>query len=118
MKFTIKPNLILLITVCLFQSCQNSPTEEIAAEDEIDIYAEHVRTSKFQTPEEERLSFMLPPGFEVTLFASEPDITKPINMAFDEKGRLWVTQSSEYPLRQVRRGKRQDHHFGRYRWGW
>ncbi|PSR55469.1 dehydrogenase [Adhaeribacter arboris] len=63
-----------------------------------DIYAEHVRTTAFKTPAEERLSFVLPPGFEATLFASEPDITKPINMAFDEKGRLWVTQSSEYPV--------------------
>lgn len=63
-----------------------------------DIYSEHVRTTEHQTPEEERLSFILPPGFEATLFASEPDITKPINMAFDEKGRLWVTQSSEYPI--------------------
>src|SRR5687767_10634424 len=63
-----------------------------------DIYAEHVRTTAFQTPEEERLGFVLPPGFEATLFASEPDITKPINMAFDEKGRLWVSQSSEYPV--------------------
>ncbi len=62
------------------------------------IYAEHVRTTAFKTPEEERLSFVLPPGFEATLFASEPDITKPINMAFDERGRLWVTQSSEYPI--------------------
>ncbi|QHT69115.1 c-type cytochrome [Rhodocytophaga rosea] len=62
------------------------------------IYAEHVRTSEFRTPEQERLQFILPPDFEVTLFASEPDITKPINMAFDEKGRLWVTQSSEYPI--------------------
>src|SRR4028118_253452 len=63
-----------------------------------DIYSEHVRTTEHQTPEEERLSFILPHGFEATLFASEPDITKPINMAFDEKGRLWVTQSSEYPI--------------------
>lgn len=99
MKFTAKPNLTLLFTICLFYSCQNSPKSEISEnKNEIDIYAEHVRTSKFQTPEEERLSFVLPPGFEVTLFASEPDITKPINMAFDEKGRLWVTQSSEYPI--------------------
>lgn len=99
MKFTHKPNLILLIITCLFHSCQKSPNEEIGEDkNKIDIYAEHVRTSKFQTPEEERLSFILPPGFEVTLFASEPDITKPINMAFDEKGRLWVTQSSEYPI--------------------
>jgi putative heme-binding domain-containing protein len=99
MKFTDKPKTILLIIACLFHSCQQSPKESKEEEfNEIDIYAEHVRTSGFQTPEQERLSFALPPGFEVTLFASEPDITKPINMAFDEKGRLWVTQSSEYPI--------------------
>lgn len=63
-----------------------------------DIYAEHIRTSEFQTPEQEKASFQLPPGFEITLFASEPDITKPINMEFDDRGRLWVTQSSEYPV--------------------
>lgn len=72
--------------------------KQTAAPDTDDIYAEHVRTTEYKTPEEERLSFVLPPGFEATLFASEPQITKPINMAFDEKGRLWVTQSSEYPV--------------------
>lgn len=61
-------------------------------------FAEHIRTTEFQTPEQERAGFKLPPGFEITLFASEPDIGKPINMEFDEKGRLWVTQSSEYPM--------------------
>jgi putative heme-binding domain-containing protein len=63
------------------------------------IYAEHVRSTSFQLPEDEKKDFILPPGFKITLFASEPDITKPINMAFDEKGRLWVTQSSEYPIK-------------------
>lgn len=71
---------------------------KISADTATAIYAEHVRATAFKTPAEERLSFILPPGFEATLFASEPDITKPINMAFDEKGRLWVTQSSEYPV--------------------
>jgi putative heme-binding domain-containing protein len=42
--------------------------------------------------------FQLPPGFEIELFASEPDIDKPINMTFDAKGRMWVTQSFEYPF--------------------
>jgi putative membrane-bound dehydrogenase-like protein len=63
-----------------------------------DIYAEHIRTTNYRTPEEERQAFVLPPGFEITLFASEPDITKPMNMEFDDRGRLWVTQSSEYPM--------------------
>lgn len=99
MKHFLKPSLILALFFFIFLSCRQSTSEQTDSKPtEEDIYAEHVRTSEFQTPEEERLDFVLPEGFEVTLFASEPDITKPINMAFDEKGRLWVTQSSEYPI--------------------
>ncbi|MFN7138939.1 MAG: hypothetical protein ACK4UN_06350, partial [Limisphaerales bacterium] len=42
--------------------------------------------------------FHLPPGFEIQLVASEPEIGKPMNIAFDAKGRLWLTQSREYPF--------------------
>jgi glucose/arabinose dehydrogenase len=99
MKHFHKPFLFLALFFILLQSCRQPSQEQAeSAQAEADIYAEHVRTAEFQTPEEERLDFVLPEGFEVTLFASEPDITKPINMAFDEKGRLWVTQSSEYPI--------------------
>ena len=28
---------------------------------------------------------------------AEPEIFKPLNMAFDARGRLWVTESQEYP---------------------
>jgi putative heme-binding domain-containing protein len=51
-----------------------------------------------RTPEDERKTFHLPPGFEAQLVACEPDIRKPINIAFDPAGRLWVTQSVEYPF--------------------
>ncbi|TDE11089.1 PVC-type heme-binding CxxCH protein [Dyadobacter psychrotolerans] len=86
------------------QSCRAPKTEKVSQAAvksnpaATDIYAEHIRTSAYQTPEQERLAFQLPPGFEVTLFASEPNITKPMNMEFDDRGRLWVTQSSEYPM--------------------
>src|SRR5208282_2400179 len=50
------------------------------------------------TPEQEQKAFHLPPGFQIELVAAEPQIGKPINMAFDEKGRLWVSQSREYPF--------------------
>ena len=49
-------------------------------------------------PAEEARSFHLPPGFEAQLVAREPDIHKPINIAFDDKGRLWVTDTIEYPF--------------------
>ncbi len=48
-------------------------------------------------PDKEKALFRLPPGFEAQLVASEPDIAKPMNLAFDDMGRLWVTSSYEYP---------------------
>jgi putative heme-binding domain-containing protein len=62
-----------------------------------DPFAEGVRTTPWQKPEEEQRSFHLPPGFEIQLVAAEPDINKPLNLAFDVGGRLWVTTSIEYP---------------------
>ncbi|HVE42621.1 MAG TPA: dehydrogenase, partial [Planctomycetota bacterium] len=42
--------------------------------------------------------FHLPPGFSIQLVACEPDIAKPMNLAFDDRGRLFVTSSYEYPF--------------------
>ena len=49
------------------------------------------------TPAEQLKKFKLPPGFEIQLVAAEPDIRKPINIAFDSAGRLCATGSIEYP---------------------
>ena len=48
-------------------------------------------------PELERKSFILAPGVEVNLFASDPRIAKPIQMNFDPQGRLWIASSEVYP---------------------
>lgn len=63
-----------------------------------DQFTKHIRTTEAQTPEQERAGFQLPQGFEIQLFASEPNIGKPLNMTFDAKGRMWLTQSYEYPF--------------------
>lgn len=62
--------------------------DQTATPEDSDIYNEYVRKTEYQTPEEERQKFVLSPEFEITLFASEPDITKTINMDFDEKGEV------------------------------
>ncbi len=49
------------------------------------------------TPEQSLKLTQVPPGFEVKLFAAEPDIVNPMAMAWDEKGRLWVVESVDYP---------------------
>lgn len=63
-----------------------------------DPFAELVRPTEAQTPEQERAAFHLPPGFEIQLVASEPDLRKPMNMNWDALGRLWITESREYPF--------------------
>jgi putative heme-binding domain-containing protein len=50
-------------------------------------------------PEVERKSFKLPEGYEINLWASEKDfpLHNPLAMAWDTKGRLWVTTMPSYP---------------------
>jgi putative heme-binding domain-containing protein len=61
-------------------------------------FSEIIRKTEPLTPEEERKAFHLPPGFDIELVAAEPEIGKPINMQFDARGRLWISQSREYPF--------------------
>ena len=63
-----------------------------------DPFGEGVRNTEPLTPEQQLKMFHVPPGFEVQLVAAEPDLRKPMNMAFDSQGRLWFTESREYPF--------------------
>ena len=56
-----------------------------------------VAPTKPLPPDLQRKAMHLPPGFEIQLVAAEPDVINPMNIAFDAKKRLWVTQSVEYP---------------------
>ena len=57
----------------------------------------------------------VPPGFTVELVASEPDIVNPVAMTFDERGRIWITESLEYPRQLRRPGPRSRQGPGRHR---
>ncbi|MFO0981470.1 MAG: PVC-type heme-binding CxxCH protein [Planctomycetota bacterium] len=49
------------------------------------------------SPERSLQSMVVPPGMHVELFAAEPDVVKPIAIAWDERGRLWVAETVDYP---------------------
>ncbi len=50
-------------------------------------------------PAQETLKhFKLAPGLQMEVAAHEPAITQPLNMHFDERGRLWVVQYIQYPF--------------------
>ena len=38
----------------------------------------------------------LPPGFQLQVFAAEPDVRQPIGIATDSRGRLWVAENYTY----------------------
>src|SRR4051794_37924010 len=48
------------------------------------------------TPADTVKLITVPPGFNVTLFAGEPDVQQPISMCFDDRGRLWVAECYTY----------------------
>jgi len=41
--------------------------------------------------------FQLPPGLEVQLVACEPQVVDPVEIRFDERGRMWVVEMRDYP---------------------
>jgi putative heme-binding domain-containing protein len=77
----------------------------LSADNPPDPLAEHIAPSDPLKPEDEVKTFHLPPGFEAQLVAAEPDIHKPLNLAFDDKGRLWVSETVEYPFAFDKDGK-------------
>lgn len=49
------------------------------------------------TPEESWQLIVAPPDFRVELFASEEQVINPIDLTWDEQGRLWVLETVDYP---------------------
>ena len=48
------------------------------------------------SPTESLELISVPEGFNVSLFAGEPDVAQPIAINYDDRGRLWVLESFSY----------------------
>ncbi|MBX9788913.1 MAG: c-type cytochrome [Pirellulales bacterium] len=57
------------------------------------------------SPEEAIARMTVPEGFRVECVAHEPDLVNPVAMTFDERGRVWVCESLEYPRREAGPGR-------------
>lgn len=87
MKF---PGILLAFTSLFFIS---APTTETT---------QNISPNGINTPEEELAGFSVPDGFVVELVASERDgIVNPIDLTFDDAGRLWTQTARMYPLDPV-----------------
>ena len=78
--------LLPLLGICILaQELRAKPTQSL-------------RTAAF-SPEEQLSGFKVPEGFVVELVASEVDgVVNPIDLAFDDAGRLWTQTARMYPL--------------------
>src|SRR4029077_4939571 len=45
-------------------------------------------------------TMVVPEGFNVTLFAAEPDVKQPIAFFLADRGRLWVAEANNYPAKR------------------
>ena len=52
-------------------------------------------------PAEAARTMVVPEGFHVTLFAAEPDVKQPISFCIDDRGRLWVAEANNYPVKRA-----------------
>src|SRR5882724_12368958 len=48
-------------------------------------------------PDKSLQTFRLSEDFHVELFASEPNVVDPVDMAFDENGKIYVAEMIDYP---------------------
>lgn len=53
------------------------------------------------SPEEALKQFTIADGFEISLFAAEPFVKDPVDMAFDEQGNIYVVEMPDYPSEQT-----------------
>ncbi|MBS0265438.1 MAG: c-type cytochrome [Planctomycetes bacterium] len=56
--------------------------------------------------EEAARTMLVPEGFQVTVFAGEPDVCQPIAFCIDDRGRLWVAEAYNYPHHGTKPGDR------------
>lgn len=86
------PKLLLFcLPILVFHSCQEAKKDA-----EID-YATFSEQEK-RKPENALASMDIAEGLQMELFASEPMVTNPTNMAIDAKGRIWVCEGRNYRL--------------------
>ncbi len=77
----------------------------LTAADEVIPHAQDRPPGPAVSPQEAINRMALPEGFTLERVASEPQIVNPVAMCFDERGRIWITESLEYPRNEPGPGR-------------
>jgi putative membrane-bound dehydrogenase-like protein len=77
-----------------------NPVTNVGIPDDPNIKNGKLGTLEYLSAAEQQKLFELPEGFEINLVASEeqfPELANPVNINFDNQGRLWVATMPSYP---------------------
>ncbi len=80
--------LALLLSTILFNSCKEITPPAV----DYDALSE----AEKRNPDNALASMEVADGLQLSLFASEPMLTNPTNMAIDAKGRIWICEGTNY----------------------
>lgn len=108
MSFRYYPVFVLFLLIIHLQSCDDSPSSEMdryAANEEVARFMENYEgrgvltdpDSKPTPPDEVVDHFRFADDLSLELVLSEPEINQPLQISFDQRGRLWVVQYHQYP---------------------
>src|SRR5258706_4207845 len=96
---------------------QNTRLEEVAGSEEVLKFMKSFAgrgalsdSSNPARPQDALAAFRYPDDLTLDLVLSEPTITQPVYLNFDQRGRLWVVQYNQYPYRKGLRLMSMDQH--------
>ena len=96
---------LLLLAAGFISLVAFAPTSPAQKKGEPIPYGQDKMPGPALSPAEALKKMVVPEGFRVELVAAEPDIVNPVAMTFDERGRIWITESIEYPRKSAGPGK-------------
>ena len=94
---------IFLLTFALSLEAADKPKDKFG--DSLKPFVENFKgrgalsdESKPSTPQDGIKRLKMAEGLAMQVVAHEPAVAQPLNMYFDERGRMWVTQYLQYPF--------------------
>src|SRR5262245_36662957 len=94
-----------VLSLAIFASSANALSAQAKKPKEVIPHGQSAVPGPPLSPQEAIKKMQVPPGFHVELVAAEPDIVNPVAMTFDERGRIWITESLEYPKKAAGPGR-------------
>jgi putative membrane-bound dehydrogenase-like protein len=91
-----RPNFRVLLLRGIAWAGKRENVDELCKSDELGDHLRYVEGGPTR-PEKAAAKLEVHPEFDISLVASEPLINKVMNVDWDEKGRLWVCETPEYP---------------------